>query len=131
MINYPSEDWIRKTMSTQKCTREIAEQIWWDNEIDHDRPTPFDLTEEQEKISKDMRKGKAVDAYGKTRTRQHKTNSSKVWIMSRVKTLLEGYAIKGELSDLTEENPERALSFVFCGKHYTLTLTEHRQPKKG
>lgn len=67
-INYPTEEfidrWIDNFLDSHPDTKvsdfqelkEQAEDAWWLNEIEHDRPTPFDLTEEQEKASKEARK---------------------------------------------------------------------------
>ena len=139
---YPTEEWIEKWIdryletATERVTdfdavREKAMDAWWENEIEHDRATPFDLTEEEEKESKKARKGmaRAVNAYGKEVKRERKPNEVKRWAMSVVKTLFEGLALNGKCEAVTLSNVERSLDFVVDGKHYTLTLTEHRQPK--
>lgn len=129
-IRYPTEKWLIAYQNKHGCDREHAEQVWWDNEIDHDRPTPFDLSDEQAKIAKEMGpKARAVNAYGKAVKRERKPNETKRWIITRLSALLEGYALHGDLSDLMQDNPERSLSFTKDGKRYTLTLTEHRPPK--
>jgi len=113
-----------------EALREQADCEWYDNEVDHGTATEYELTPEQEAVSKELRKGKAVDAYGKEHKRERKPNENKRWIMERVKILLEGFALKGDLAGVDLSNPERAVDFVKDGKHYTLTLTEHRPPKK-
>lgn len=143
-INYPPQEWIEKWID-RYCEqhpderlyadrldelRQDAECEWWDNEEDHGRPTPFALTPEQEKISKEMRKGqRSVNAYGKEVKRERKPNEVKRWVMSTVKTLFEGLALNGKCEAVDLSNVERSLDFVVDGKHYTLTLTEHRPPK--
>ena len=119
MINYPSEKWLSTYMSVHACDRETADQAWWDAEIDKGNPTPYDLDETAEAVSKEMRKGaKAVDAYGKTRKRERKPDEEKRELIHR---LVEA------LADLAPEvvNPEREIRFG----SYSVTLTRHRTPK--
>ena len=118
-IRYPSQDWLDKYVSKHLCDYEEAERVWWDNEIDHDRPTPYDLTEEQAKTAKEMTKGaRAVDAYGKERKRERKADTEKRDLIAR---------LAEALADLAPEvvNPEREIRFG----SYSVTLTRHRTPK--
>jgi hypothetical protein len=112
--------------------REEADCVWYDEQVDHGEATEYDLTAEQEKVAKEAMKGmaRAVNAYGKEVKRERKPNENKRWIMERVRILLEGFELKGDLEAVDLTNAERAVDFVKDGKHYTLTLTEHRAPKK-
>ena len=112
--------------------REEADCVWYDEQVDHGEATEYDLTAEQEKVAKEAMKGmaRAVNAYGKEVKRERKPNENKRWIMERVRILLEGFELKGDLETVDLTNAERAVDFVKDGKHYTLTLTEHRAPKK-
>lgn len=112
--------------------REEADCVWYDEQVDHGEATEYDLTAEQEKVAKEAMKGmaRAVNAYGKEVKRERKPNENKRWIMERVRILLEGFELKGDLEAVNLTNAERAVDFVKDGKHYTLTLTEHRAPKK-
>jgi hypothetical protein len=112
--------------------REQADCEWYDLQVDHGEKTEYDLSAEQEKVAKDAMKGmaRAVNAYGKEVKRERKPNENKRWIMERVRILLEGFELKGDLEAVDLTNAERAVDFVKDGKHYTLTLTEHRPPKK-
>ena len=116
-----------------EALREQADCEWYDNEVDHGTATEYALTPEQEAVSKDLRKGRAVDAYGKERKRERKANPDKQDIMSAL--------YDGLLSYLTDENrkaidhvdmtnPERQLDFNWKGVNYSVTLTAHR-PKKA
>lgn len=116
-----------------EALREQADCEWYDNEVDHGTATEYALTPEQEAVSKDLRKGRAVDAYGKERKRERKANPDKQDIMSAL--------YDGLLSYLTDENrkaidhvdmtnPERQLDFNWKGVSYSVTLTAHR-PKKA
>lgn len=118
MINYPSEKWLADFMSAHKCDKETADMAWWDIEIEKGNPTPFDLTDEQEQVAKTMRKGKAVDAYGKERKRERKPDEEKRALIAR---------LAEALADLAPEvvNPEREIRFG----SYSVTLTKHRPPK--
>jgi hypothetical protein len=133
------EKWIDRYMDEhpdEKITdfdalREQADCEWYDNEVDHGKATEYDLTAEQAKVAQDAMKGmaRAVNAYGKEVKRERKPNENKRWIIERVKILLDGFALKGDLEAVEVANVERQVDFVKDGKHYTLTLTEHRPPK--
>ena len=133
------ENWIDNYLDTHgnekvadfDALREQADCEWYDQQVDHGEKTEYDLSAEQEKVTKEVMKGmaRAVNAYGKEVKRERKPNENKRWIMDRVKILLEGFELKGDLEGVDLTNPERAVDFVKDGKHYTLTLTEHRPPK--
>lgn len=144
-INYPTDEyidrWIDNFLDSHPDTkvsdfqelRNKAEDAWWINEIDHDRPTPFDLTEEQEKNSKEARKGMARREVTEKREikRVRKPNDSKQWVINNVKTLFEGLELNGKCEKVEVTNPERTIDFYIGEKHYTLTLTEHRAKKEA
>ena len=131
------EQWIDRYMdehpdekiSDFKALEEQADCEWYDMEVEKGTATEYGLTAEQEKVSRDLRKGRAVNAYGKEVKRERKPNENKRWIIDRVKILLDGFELKGDLAGVEVTNPERSVDFVKDGKHYTLTLTEHRPPK--
>ena len=66
--NYPTQEWLdnwvdkyidknpNEKITDFKALEEKATEEWWDNEIDHNRPTPFDLTPEQQKVAKEATK---------------------------------------------------------------------------
>lgn len=143
-INYPTDEWIDKWMDkymdnhpTEKISdfdalREKAEEAWWSNEIDHDRPTPFDLTPEQEKVSQEARKGmaRAVNAYGKQVKRERKPNEDKRFIIAVLHEAMQATGEHAPLGDGgTIVNPERQIDFELNGVKYSITLTAHRPPK--
>ena len=133
MINYPSEKWLSTYMSVHACDRETADQAWWDAEIDKGNPTPYDLDETAEAVSKEMRKGaKAVDAYGKTRKRERKPDEVKREVIATVsQNLPRCWVADGEVkvTEITIPNPEREVQFRIGSDLYSLTLTKHRPPK--
>lgn len=126
----PSDEWVDRYIDTHpdSCIAD-AEQAWWDEQVEKGDPEVGVLAPEAEAVSKAMRKGQAVDAYGKARKRERKPNADKAWAVQRIGILLEGFAGIGEISDVVTDNPERAISYTRNGKRYTLTLTEHRAPK--
>ena len=118
-INYPTPEWIATWCKTRHCTAEDADMAWWDLEIEKGNPTPYDLDETAEAVSKEMRKGaKAVDAYGKERKRERKPDEETRELIRR---------LAEALADLSPEvtNPEREIRFG----SYSVTLTRHRTPK--
>ena len=131
-IRYPTEEWLNRYVAKHGGDFEDAERAWWDNEIDHDRPTPYDLTAEQEQTAKEFRKGRAVDAYGKERKRERKADPVKREVIATVaENLPRCWLSDGaeKVTEITVDNPERAVSFRIGADLYTLTLTKHRQPK--
>ena len=126
----PSDEWVDRYIDTHPdtCIAD-AEQAWWDEQVEKGDPEVGALAPEAEAVSKAMRKGQAVDAYGKARKRERKPNADKAWAVQRIGILLEGFTGIGEISEVVTDNPERAISYTRNGKRYTLTLTEHRAPK--
>ena len=144
-IRYPTQEWLDSWVDkwldehpTEKVSdftelNAKAEDAWWMNEIDHDRPTPFDLTPEQEEVSREARKGmaRAVDAYGKERKRERKENHDKRFIISVLHEAMQATGEHAPLGDGgTVINPERQIDFTLNGVAYSITLTAHR-PKKA
>ena len=130
---YPTEEWVEKWIDryletvTERVTdfneiREKAMDAWWENEIEHDRATPFDLTEEEKKESKKARKGmaRAVNAYGKEVKRERKADDEKRKIIEILQKALTESGFCATIS-----NVERQIDFG----GYSVTLTKHRQPK--
>ena len=110
--------------------RELADCAWYDQEVEKGTTTEYALTKEQEQVSKELRKGRAIDAYGKERKRERKENHDKRFIIS---VLYEAMQSTGEHASLGHNikvaNPERQIDFEYNGVHYSVTLTAHR-PKK-
>ena len=137
-IRYPTQEWLDNWIDkyleahpNEKITdwdslREDAETEWWDIEADHDRPTPYDLTPEQEKASQEARKGaRAVNPYGKTVKRERKPNADKQEIIQTIDD-----ALCDLVDNVTVSNKERQIDFEFNGVQYSVTLTAHRPSKK-
>ena len=129
-IQYPTDEWLEKYVTTQNVSLEDAECAWWDMQIDKGNPTPYDLTEEEEKNVKAVTKGmaksqKAVNAYGQKVKRERKPNENKREIIA---VLAEALAV---YENCTITNIERSVDFTIGDKHYTVNLTEHRAKKEG
>lgn len=129
---------ILRVMKNLEISREEAVQMLQDDEdIDRGMAKDFDLTKEQEKNVKEITKGMAkrtqnsVDAFGKKRTRERKPNENKRWIVDNLRVLFEGFALNGTVENVQVSNVERSVDFTKDGRHYTITLTEHRPPKEG
>lgn len=131
---YPTDEWVEKWIdayldkATEKVTdfdsiREKAMEAWWMNEIEHDRATPFDLTEEEEAESKKARKGmaRAVNAYGKEVKRERKADEEKRKIIEILEKALTESGFCAIIS-----NVERQIDFG----EYSVTLTKHRTKKE-
>lgn len=109
--------------------REQADCEWYDNEVDHDRKTEYDLTAEQARVAQDAMKGmaRAVNAYGKEVKRVRKENPDKRLL---VQAMADCFGADGSPCEAVEVvNPERQVDFVLNGVHYSATLTAHRPPK--
>lgn len=115
----PSDEWVDAYIESHpdSCITD-AEQAWWDEQVEKGDPEVGALTPEQEKVSKALRKGQAVDAYGKARKRERKPDDEKRELIAR---------LAEALADLAPEvvNPEREIRFGA----YSVTLTRHRTPK--
>ncbi len=136
-IRYPTQDWIDSWIDKYldehpdekvedfKELQAQAEDDWWGIEIDHDRPTPFDLTPEQKKAQKEIVKGMA--SRGKARApvkRERKPNEEKRDIMNLLLRVLQE-----ENGNATLTNPEKLIDFSIGENNYTVMLTCHRKPK--
>ena len=113
------------------CTAEEAEDvIKWDSEIDHNKPTPFDLTKEQEKASRKARTTtakKQPTAY-KFDKRERKTNPTKSAIITEISQFLSEKS-ENAVENVEITNAERQISFKIGENNYELTLVQKRKPK--
>ena len=126
-----NEKQIEKLMKSLSVSREEAiEIIKEDEEIDGMtvKEAQADLSAEQKKaVKKACSTGEKSKEKKAPVKRERKPNEGKRWIMTQVKTLFEGIALNGKVSDVVLSNEERTLDFVKDGVSYTLTLTAHRK----
>lgn len=122
-IRYPTEEWFTKHKDK---SREEAEILWWDKEIDADRPTPFDLDAEHEKEAKKVIRKPANYSLENKTPRERKPNQEKREIIT---CLRDGLFAGMQPPEITVSNPEKTIDFTLNGNRYTVTLTCHRPPK--
>ena len=138
-INYPTQEWLdnwvdkyidknpNEKITDFKALEEKATEEWWDNEIDHNRPTPFDLTPEQQKIAKEATK---------TGTRKTPTNykfdkktrpkdAEKVEFMEKLNNFVKNFTENCEIVNVGQQ-----ISFNIGENMYSLKLVKHRKATK-
>ena len=136
LIEYPTQEWIDawvdKWMDKHPNERvedfkELEEQAtaeWWDKQIDKGNPTPFDLTDEQQKAVKATLGNAKSSKERKQTVRERKPNEEKRALIQVLYNALNGY-------DLVEiANIEKEITFKIGETAYSVTLTAHRKPKK-
>lgn len=91
----------------------------------------FEQDEAQKKASKELRKTTAVDAYGKTHTRERKANADKRFLIDSIEWLLttdiEGCGDNICADDVRIVNPEREIEFIYNGIRYKIVLSVPRK----
>lgn len=106
--------------------QEAIELIEDDKRIDKGEKL-FELTAEQKKVAKKMKNStRAVDAYGKTRTRERKENPTKRMV---IELLVECLRNSGEVDNIDVENVEKIINFTIGENTYKLDLIQRRKPK--
>ena len=142
-------------MKTLGVTEEEAIEIIKDDEdIDHDLPKDYDLTEEQLKVAKKMKNAprqiQVKDAFGKTRQVRKTTDELKIGLVKAIAETLNGLNVdyieistdektkedvKTELSadieNLKIDNPTKIITFDFKGENYKIDLIRVRGKHKG
>lgn len=131
MARETKEEAIKRIMAGLKCPREEAESVYeYDQAIDHDEKTEFDLTAAQKKVAQTyVRTGtrKTPTVYNFTK-RERKPNATKGGIISELAQFLQE---KSEFSVENVEivNKERQIAFVIGQDKFELTLVQKRKPK--
>lgn len=115
---------VKRLCSLGMTEAEAVETVLYDDEVEHGRPTKFDLTPEQEKVAK---KYTAVGTKKRTNytftKRERKPNEAK---RELIKILRQALA---EMDNVKVSNIERQIDFDFEGEQFSVTLTQHRKPK--
>ena len=117
-------------MKRNKCSREEAiDLINYDNAVEGNEETEYDLTEEQTKnVQSMMRK---VDHAKKSNVhRERKPNELKEAIVAELAEFLAEDAQGQAYEDVKIENKNRLISFAIGEKHFELMLIEKRPPKQ-
>lgn len=141
-IRYPEKDWLEawidKYLDAHPDYRitdpdelnELAVDAWWDNEVEHNRPTPFDLTPEQAKASKEARMGAKNEHKFVKRAEPVKRERKPNLVKREVIEALFAFAQDAGYADVEVANVEREIAFKIGDKAFSLTLVEHRAPKQ-
>lgn len=118
---------VENLMKLLDITEEEAlEMIEDDKRIDKGEKL-FELSAEQKKVAKKMKNStRAVDAYGKTRTRERKENPTKRMV---IELLVECLRNSGEVDNINVENAEKIINFTIGENTYKLDLIQRRKPK--
>ncbi len=124
-----AEGIIRGMMENEGYTREFAEATFIEDTLDTDPQAIAELEAKAKENTKQHRAKRAPADYsleGKPK-RTRKPNEDKREIINQ---LFEAMPKLFGL-DHAIANPEREITFTQYGKHYSLTLTCHREPKGG
>ena len=119
-----------KLMRTLGLTADEAQELMdYDNKVDHNKKTEYDLTPEQEKATRQYRQTPRAPTNFKWTKRERKPNELKREIIARLHQFIaESWAENAE--NLAISNVERQIDFTIGGENFSITLTQHRKPKK-
>lgn len=121
---------ITELMTALDISREEAIEVLQDDEdIDHDKPKDFDLSQEQLKVvAEQNRKVSHKKTESKTK-RERKPNKQKRAV---IEALFEFLSEKTDLNleNVTISNAEKMILFDFGEEKYSLDLVQKRKPKK-
>ena len=116
-------------METLQCSRaEAIDIIKTDEEIEKGGD-PFALTAEQKQAEKKMRGGaRAVDAYGKTHTRNRPEDEDKRYLINVIQTALSNEGeVNSEITDIDVTNIERQIDFKMNNRRFRIVLSAPRK----
>lgn len=125
------EEAISRIMNGLQCPREEAEEIFkYDQAVEHDEKTVYDLTAEQQKIAQTYtrtgtRKTPTVYTFTK---RERKPNATKGGIIAELAQFLQEHS-EFSVSDVQITNKERQIAFTIGTERFELTLVQKRKPK--
>lgn len=125
MVN---EEYISKLMHTLKISREEAlELAAYDDDVNRDKKTPYDLTEEQrENVKSIMRK---TEHKKSSKPHARKPNELKEAIIAELAEFLAEDAQGQAYGDVVVTNKNRMIHFSVGDKEFDLQLIEKRAPK--
>ena len=120
-------DKVEKLMKKLDISKEDAEKlIIYDKMVDQNKPTPYDLTKEQQKIAKNYTKsGTKTVKSAKTEWKKAKDDEKSLIIEEIYTFLAENPSILAQ--NVEKVNAERQISFKIGENSYSLTLTKHRK----
>ncbi len=130
MYTKKDEEQIAKYMTLLKLTREEAiDCLEYDKAVDRMSMKELNetMTPEEKKVVSDMtradRTQKAVNAYGKTVTREKKIDDDKVFLVQNIVNTLQNL---NECENIDLTNTQREVNFLFKGKKYKIVLSAPR-----
>lgn len=118
-------DKVEKLMKNLGISKEDAEKVLiYDKMVDQNKPTPYDLTKEQQKIAKKYTKS-GIKTVKSTKNPPKKVkNVEKFLIIEEIYTfLVKNPSILAQ--NIEKVNTERQISFKIGQNSYSLTLTKH------
>jgi len=120
---------IQRIMQGLKCSEDEAREVYaYDQAVEHDEKTPYDLTPEQEKIARKAARADRKPTVYKFETRKRKPNATKGAIIAAVADWLNQTEVfSAEKVEVT--NAERQIKFISAGETFELTLVQKRKSK--
>ena len=121
---------VKNLMTKLDISRDEAIEIINDDKAIDSGKDLFPLTAEQEKVAKAMRKAdRKPTVYKWENKRERKPNETKRAIIDDLFTFIcENWPECAKNADIS--NIERQIDFTLNEKSYSITLIEHRKPKK-
>ena len=120
---------ITELMNALDISREEAIEVLQDDEdIDHDKPKDFDLSEEQLKVVAEQNRKVSHKKSESKKPRERKPNEQKRAI---IEALFEFLSEKTDLNleNVTVSNAEKMILFDFGDEKYSLDLVQKRKPE--
>ena len=124
------EERVQKLMKTLSLSREEAIELDnYDEAVNHNQKTEYDLTPEQEKVARKMARVEN-NAKHKNTVRTRKPNEIKESIIQELSDFLTENTHAQDYEKVTIENKSRKIIFSIGENDYELTLIEKRKGKK-
>lgn len=122
-----AESQKEKLMRTLGITAEEADElIAYDNDVEHNKKTQYDLSPEKMKETRKYRQADRKPTGYKWTKRERKPNEAKRTLINEIFEFL-----KENVENCTVSNQERQIDFDYCGENFSITLTQHRKNKKS
>ena len=118
---------VEKLMEKLDISKEDAEKlIIYDKMVDQNKPTPYDLTKEQQEIAKKYTKSGTKTVKNAKTERKKAKDDEKSLIIEEIYTFLaDNPSILAQ--NVEKVNAERQISFKIGENSYSLILTKHRK----
>lgn len=118
---------IEKLMKTLDITEvEAREILAYDDDVEHNKSTPYDLTAEQEKNTRKFRQAERKPMVLNLSKRERKVDLEKQQIIAEITDFLS----ENDNYDVSIIKNEREISLIVGSNDYSITLIKHRPPKK-